>query len=510
MKETRSKNIAQNITTQALLKILQMALGFLSRTIFIYILGIQYVGINSLFASILSVLSFAELGIGNAVSFALYKPLYEKNYQKIASLMGFFKAAYRLIAGIVFLLGVCLIPWLGYLVTGVPDIKENIVFIYIIFLIKTASSYLLVYKATLLVADQKGYKADKITFAMQLFGTLAELGILIFTKNYLLYLLTDVFLNILQNIMISICSDRTFPQVGRKEKQELLPEEKKSLFSDVKYILMSRIGNITLSTDNIIISLFLGVSMVGKLSNYTIVTEYVRMGISMLYGGILPSVGNVFAGSGFLEEKFDRFQELNMFFSWIGSFSAVSLIVLLNPFIEIWLGEGAKLSFTVVLLLSLNIYLRTCVMPSNIIINSNGLFKDMAWLTLLMGIINITSSYILVRSLGISGVLLGTILCRLLTQIWYMPYLTFKKIFCRNIWPYYLRQIWQAVLFAGISAATYIFGEAVSGEEHLIYGFIVKIVCCLIIPNFILYRLNRNKKEFKIFKNRIRGVLALK
>ena len=177
--------------------------SFALRTVFIYTLGIQYTGVSSVFTDILTMLSLSELGISTAIATALYKPLHEKDDKKIQKLMNFYKLAYRYIAIFIFCAGILLLPFLDNLITDVPDIKENIKVIFLLYITKTSASYLLIYKTTILDADQKQYIIKWYETGCTFFKYLIEIALLIIFKNFMLYLLLEVVLTITQNIIIT-------------------------------------------------------------------------------------------------------------------------------------------------------------------------------------------------------------------------------------------------------------------------------------------------------------------
>ena len=155
--QSRTAKTVLNTVSGILNRFCNTILSFVLRTVFIYTLGIQYTGVSSVFTDILTMLSLSELGISTAIATALYKPLHDKDNSKIRKLMKFYKNAYRYIAIFIFIVGILLLPFLKYLITDIPDIKENIYLIFIFYMMKTSISYLFVYKSTILNADQKQY-----------------------------------------------------------------------------------------------------------------------------------------------------------------------------------------------------------------------------------------------------------------------------------------------------------------------------------------------------------------
>ena len=208
MENSRTKNTLLNTLGGVLVKLVSMIFAFVTRTIFLYTLGIEYAGVSDVFTSILLLLSFAEMGIGSAIVFALYKPIAEDDHRQISKLMNAYRKIYSVIASIVMVLGIAFIPFLDKIITNVPNIRENIILIYILYLINTASSYLLVYKSTFLTAAQKDYLVSKIRIIITIIKTVGESLLLLIFKNFILYLIFGNIMVLLQNIVVAKVAEK--------------------------------------------------------------------------------------------------------------------------------------------------------------------------------------------------------------------------------------------------------------------------------------------------------------
>ena len=203
MSKSRVVNSAVNTIFNFSVKLFDFGIKFVLRTVFIYTLGMQYVGVSGLFTDILSVLSFVELGIGSAITYALYKPLAENDEEKLGKLMHFYKWAYRIVALVILICGLLVVPFLSKIVTNVPDIKESITIIYILYLSNTVCSYLLIYRSTILSASQKQYEISKISICISMIKCTIESILLVVFKNFIFYLLLEILFSVSQNIWIS-------------------------------------------------------------------------------------------------------------------------------------------------------------------------------------------------------------------------------------------------------------------------------------------------------------------
>jgi hypothetical protein len=204
-------------------------------------------------------LSLADLGIGTAIVYALYKPLAEKNETEIAKLMNFYKKAYTSIGVIIFILGIGLLPFLNGLIGEAPNIKESIYLIYIIYLFNSAISYFASYKSSLIIADQKNYISTFITYGVYFFQTIVQIIVLVVTKNFLVYLVVQSLCVILQNIITTIVANKIYPYLKGNKNLNITKEAKKSLVADVRALILVKLGSVlVMNTDNIIITYISG------------------------------------------------------------------------------------------------------------------------------------------------------------------------------------------------------------------------------------------------------------
>ncbi len=217
MKNSRTVKAATNVFAAILNNTISIAIKFIVRTVFIYFLGKEYLGVNGLFTSVISMLSLADLGFGIALPYSLYKPLAENNRDRINAIMSFYARVYKIVGTFVLVIGVSLTPFLPLIIKDIPDIK-NINSIYILFVINSAVSYFFVYKKTLIIADQKGYKIKLIESVAAVLTGVLQILILILTKSYIAFLLVAFFVTIFQNYYASKAADRLYPFIKDKSK----------------------------------------------------------------------------------------------------------------------------------------------------------------------------------------------------------------------------------------------------------------------------------------------------
>ena len=275
---SRTENSIINSTMSIITQVLTVILNFAVKTVFIKMLNDEYLGVNGLFTNIITMLSLADLGIGIAIPYSLYKPLAEKDEQKINILMNFYKKIYNIIGMVVLLIGLSLTPFLGLIIKDIPDNVPNLSLIYMLFVIHSASSYFFVYKKFLIDSDQKGYITSRIIFAFSTILSIIQIILLVITKNYILFLLASIIMVILQNIYISYKANKMYPFIKNKTNDKLSKDDVKDIKKNVSSLFIYKVGTVIMNgTDNIIISKFIGLIIVGFYSNYVlIINSYIK------------------------------------------------------------------------------------------------------------------------------------------------------------------------------------------------------------------------------------------
>nr|WP_295269212.1 hypothetical protein [uncultured Blautia sp.] len=461
-------------------KLITLITNFGIRTLFIYYLGIEYTGVSSVFKDVLTVLSFAELGIGSAITYALYKPIHDRDYRQIARLMGLYKKAYRIIAVTVLSIGICLVPFLEKLVTNVPSVKESLVLIYLLYIIDTTVSYLLIYKSTLLTANQKSYIISIVTVGVTIFRTIAQAIVIVVLRNFVAYLIITISFTFIQNLIISKIADMHYPEIAKYKDETLSADERKGIFADIKALSLYKIsGTVLNGTDSLIISSMLGAGIVGYTSNYTmIITELYNLMLQFL-NAVTASVGNMVASKD-KKRQVDMFVIMNFVCEVFFSICTVCLYCLLNEFVgEIWLGQDYVISKVVVLFLCLDFYLKGNATIVNSFRNANGLFVQGQYRPVIMAVINIIVSIVAVKLIGLPGVFLGTVVSRVSTQVWYDPLILYKYGFEKSVKNYYINYIkWFMVVV--VSAGTSIYINSMFKINFSILSFIVHGLNCIV------------------------------
>lgn len=477
-----------------------LIVSFISRIFFIKILGSEYLGLNGLFTNILTVLSLTELGVGNAINYSLYKPLANHDKIKCKMLMNLYQKIYIIIGIIILFLGILITPFLSLFIKDIPNIN-NINLIYILFVINTAISYFFSYKRNLIIADQNRYIATIYRYGMYVLLNIVQIIYLIITKNYIGFLIIQILATLMENILVSKKANQMYPYLKEKTKIPLDNETKNEIIKNTKAMMMHKIGGVVVnSTDNIILSRFVGLVSVGLYSNYYLIINALNLILGQVFSSLTASIGNLCANSE-RTKQYDIFKKINFLTFWISCFSTISLFCLFNPFITIWIGSKYLFSFEIVLILVINFYIT--IMRQSVLTfrEAAGLFYKDRYKALLEAFINIIASIILVTKFGAFGVFLGTFISSITTCLWVEPYILYKFGFHQKVSNYFKIYLKQIVLTFIITIITYIFCSFININIYL--SFFIKCLICLILPNLILYVIYKDSEEFKYFYDKI-------
>ena len=495
---SRIKNSIFNISTNIIFQFINTIVSFILRTVFIKMLSTEYLGINGLFTNILSVLSLAELGIGNAIIYSMYKPLKENDETKLSALITYYKKLYMRIGIIILILGLALVPFLKYILKTQEEIPY-ITLYYILFLINSVSSYFMVYKTSIVTADQKGYVLKKINIVFIFIKLISQLIVLIAFRSYLLYLIIQIIISILMNYTMSKKAEKMYEFI--KVKQDIDIEEKNNIWNNIKAMFTYQIGGVVLNnTDNIMISIIVGTVAVGLYSNYSMLVSTISTFASLLFTSMISSIGNFNVKSNNEERSF-LFKILNMIFYWVYGFSSVCFMILTQDFIELWIGKEYLLPNSTLYIIIFNFYLTGLLYPILCFRNTTNLFRTTKYLMLIASIINIVLSIILGNVWGINGIFIATALSRLFTNIWYEPYILCKNYFNKKVYKYYLKNILEFLLLVIIIMLSRQICSYIVVNNKII-EFCIKLMICLIIPNVIMLIKYYKTDEFKYIKQK--------
>lgn len=507
----RTKNSILNIFATMLLFGIKVAFNFIGKTVLIFYLGDNYNGLSSFFTNIISMLSIAELGIGSAIIYNLYKPINENDVNTIKTIMNFYKRCYYAIAIIVLIIGLGLLKFIPILI-GEIDISDNIYFLYLLFLLDSFFSYILSYKRSILYADQKNYIISYFDIGYYVFLNIGQILIIFLSRNYVLYLVYMIVCRLLENLIINQYVNKKYRYLTEKVEEDLDVNIKNDIIKKVKGLLFHQIGNyIVLGTDNIIISKLLGIIYVGFYSNYSIVLSPISNIISQIMSSTTASVGNLLLEKN-VDKNYSVYRKISLICFWLYSCSGICIFFLIQDFIKLWLGDRYLFSDFVVIILVLNFYFQGMRSGIGVFKTASGIYYEDRYVPLAESLINIIVSLILVKRMGISGVFIGTIASSIPLFFYSFPFLVYEPIFKRNVRSYFFEQIKYLLIFLIIllllSIFNFYFINNFNIDSDIIY-FLVKTVCVVIISNTLLFIVFYKNNDLKDICSKIKNIVSI-
>lgn len=502
---SRTKNSVRNIAFGFGYQGLTLLLSFVNRSVFLQCLSVDYLGIQGLFSDILTMLSLADLGFGTAMTFSMYEPLARGDHQKLAGLTTFYKKVYRVIAGVIVVIGVSLVPALGWLVNTQAEIPHLRLY-YLLYLANTVASYFVVYKTCILQADQKAYLITRNNMMFSTASSITTCIFLLLTRNYVVYLSIQVLFTYLQNFCISRQAEKRYPYIQRKV--QLPKDEVHSIFENIGSVFLYKVSSVLINaTDNTLISVLVGTGTVGYYSNYTIVTTKLSGIINTFFYSLTASLGNLIVDEK-KEKRFHVFHLMQTVSAMLSTFCVVCVLLLQQDFIKVWLGEKFLLDRLTLIAIVMNFYFTIALLPVWVFREATGLYRKTRYVMLATAGINLVASIVLGKWIGLAGILFATSLARVLTYFWYEPRLLFKEYFGESCKIYFV----GVAKSVGITMLTALICNAstgwiiVTGWLTLIQkGILVAMVCLA-----ILWMFYRKSQGMNLILEKVKGWIRVK
>lgn len=501
---SRTNNMIRNVSWSFLGQGLGILASFIVRIFFIRILGSTYLGLDGLFSNILTILSLSELGVGTAITYSLYKPLAEKDEDKLKSLMAVFKKIYTIIGLVIFGIGFALTPFLSFFINDMPDIN-GIEIIYMLFVTNTAVSYFFSYKRNLILADQNRHIETIYRYGFYIAMNVIQIIYLLISHDYFGYLVIQVIMTILSNWALSRKADQMYPFLKDKKIKKLTKKDKEEIIKNTKGLMIQKVGSVVVnSTDNIILSKFVNLIAVGLYSNYRLVIYALTMVINQIYNSLTPGIGNFFIDQD-ESRRIELFNKSNFITFWLAYFCSICLIVLFNDFIYMYAGNEYLFGFEVVFIIVFNFYFTTMRKVVTSFREAGGLFYKDRYRTVFEVVCNLVVSIVLALKLGVVGVFIGTAISYFSLSFWIEVYVLFKDGLKSKVSKYYIDYFKKLLLTLVVGGILYYFCSLIGG--NVLIRFIIKCFICLIVPNLIFLLVYRNSIEFNYFKDLVWGLL---
>lgn len=446
MKQSRTKLAMKNVSVTGIVTLLNFPIQFINRLFMVRYLGMAYLGITSLYANILSVLSLTDLGVGAAIIFMMYKPLEDGDHRKLSILMRYYRNIYHAIAIVIFALGLIIIPFL-HVFLGKQINYPHVYVLFLIYLLGTVSSYLFSYNQSLLNADQQSHIVSAINLVVCYVMLTAQIITVVMFKSPLLYTALFVFTGFVTNLFVSIYVRRHYPYIY-ETKDRLTKEENRLLFDNVVGNFFLRVSGVVVTgTDNLFLSAFAGVVQVGFYANYVTLTAFLQKFMTQVISSFTGSIGNFSFTSDYsaAEDLFHKLQYINFV---ILNLATMGIVFLSKDVIDLWLGKQYVLDPLTTLLIGLSFYVMNYRVLGWGFVAAYGLGKHMKLFSVNEMVANVVFSLIFLWGfhMGLRGVILGTILSTILTVSWQDPYIIFKYGFHSRPTKYFGRYIRNLII----------------------------------------------------------------
>ena len=468
--ESRVKKTLMNARVNLIFYFLQLILSFFSRKIFIDCLGADFLGLTGTLGNLLGFLNLAELGVGSAIGYLLYKPLYEHDQKKINEIISVMGYLYRWIGFIILGAGIILSGFLPLIYpldaanapvvgeSGDPRINYGIIYLaFYAFLGSSLIGYFINYRQNLLGADQRNYVITAYYKTMYIGKILVQMAIAYWTRNLWLWIAIEFGFGILYSFILNWRIDKTYPWLKANIKEgKLLFKKYPEVMKKTRQLFVHRLGRfVQFQTMPLLIYSFVSLSMVTFYQNYTVVTERVSGFFGNIMSGIGASVGNLIA-EGNVSKILSVFWELLSLRFFIIGMIIVPIFFLIEPFIKIWLGAEFILPNLTLILILIPLFITYTRGPVDDFNFGYGLFWD-TWSPIIEIAIYIGISIWFGYLWGLNGVLLGPILSQTIVICIWKPILLFHWGFKKNIIIYVLEYLKNLCCIAIGAVVTFFF-----------------------------------------------------
>ncbi len=438
VQESRVKKSLLNARVNLVFYFLTLVLSFFSRKIFLDSLGADFVGLTGTLQNLLGFLNLAELGIGSAIGYVLYKPLFEHNEAKINEIISVFGYLYRWIGFIILGAGGILACFLPLIFPDTMFEMGVIYFAYFSFLVSSLIGYFANYKQTLLGADQKNYVVTAYFQSAMIVKTIIQMVCAYYTGNYYLWAVIELIFGIAYSFILNWKINQTYPWLRSEVRQgRQLFKKYPEVMKYTKQLFVQKIsGIVQWQTTPFLIYTFVNLKIVAFYGNYTIITDKLAVFVNTFMESTGAGIGNLIA-EGNKQKIQSVFWELLSVRYLIAGTVCFAIYNLIDSFIILWLGETYVLPNIVLVILTVSIfisYTRGGVMQ---FLYGYGLFRDV-WAPIAEIVLNLGTAIICGSLYGLPGVLMGGIVSQVLIVGIWKPYFLYKSGFGESIWLYWM------------------------------------------------------------------------
>ena len=494
MKLERTKNASRSIFFGIILKIYQMLIPFFMRTAMIYLMGVEYLGLGGLFSSILQVLNLAELGVGSAMVYSMYKPIAQDDTKAICALEKLYRTYYRIIGLVIAIVGCILTPFIPRLISGNIPNEINIYVLYLLHLSATVMSYLLfAYKNSLFIAHQRNDITSRVTLVTSTLQYVIQILVLWLFHNYYLYIVTLLCTQIINNILVAVLADKIY--LNYKPQGDLPKEKVREINKSIRDLFTAKLGaTIVNSADTIVISAFLGLTVLAIYQNYYFIMSSVMGIMAIVFNSFLAGIGNSMVTES-IDKNYNDFKKIVFIVNWISVICVACFACVYQPFITLWVGKQYTFNYGVVVFLCIYFYLLIMQQIIGLYKDAAGIWHEDRFRPLVSAIANLTMNILFVKLLGIYAILLSTILSYLIIAMPWMISNVFKYVFKRDYKEYFCLLGRNIIICTIVTFGCYFACRLIRVNINML-EIIKNILVCFVIGDIILWLFYKNNQYY--------------
>ena len=496
--ESRKNNSIKNMGFAVGAYVITVLLAFVERRFLVRSLSGVYVGVSGVMTNVMSILAISELGFGEALMFSLYKPIRENDENRIVALLRLYKKTYLIISIIIVVASIVFAPFLPSFVKNSDIPLKELYCIFYLYVLNTLVSYFGASRRSLIIAYQKRFIVSATHCICRAIMYIAQIIFLVSTHNYFLYLIISICATLAEGLILYVITGKKYRVVKRKDKIILPSDNKKEITKKIVAMAMHKIGGtLVTSTDNLLISRIIGVVEVGLFSNYILLKTTIYTVTHSLFKAVIASMGDLGNDRKDYAEKI--FSVIYYASGWLFGWCSICLLCLYDDFISLWLGSSYVLDRLTVILIVISFYLTCMREPVIMTRDAFGLFWKDRWKPVAEAIINLVTSIVFASFMGLSGIVLGTIVSTLLTCFWIEPLVLYKYGFDRSCKKYFIKYLMYVCITLLAFLATYGICKIIT--QVSIVSFVIKMIVCIVVPNVIFSLLTLKTDEFKYLYN---------
>lgn len=509
MQLERSKNAVRNVGFGVANRLVTILFPFAVRTVFIHTLGSEFLGLNSLFSSILQVLSLTELGFSSAIVFSMYKPIAEDDADTINALLYYYRGIYRKVGLIILSVGLLLIPFLPNLIHGSYPESIHLTAVYLVYLLNTVLSYFLfAYLGSLITAHQRQDIISKVNMAISIAMYTLQIAVLFTVKSYYAYILIMPAFTVVNNIRTAVIAQKMFPQY--RPTGQLSAELRAEIREKVSGLMVQKICGVTRNSfDSIFISAYLGLTETAIYNNYYYIMSAVTGVMTIITTSITAGAGNSVAIDS-PEKNYHDMNRMNFLYMWLAGWFTVCLLCLYQPFMKVWVGGEYLFPFHVVIALCAYFYVLKMGDVRSVYTDATGIWWHSRYRAIAETVANVLLNWFLGKSFGVIGIVLATLISLFFINFCWGANIIFKYYF-KGIKPkeYFLSNVIYAVTTCVVAVATLWLCSLIT--DRGLSTFLPKFAICTFVPNILFFLLYFKTPYYKAsvpwIQERLKGAL---